>query len=133
MLLPLFGSVEGTGSNATYTITGFTGFKITGYRLSGSTWPSGFSVAGAGGTGGVGNLRCFEGEFTRYYADAGEFGDSFDFGARIIRWSVDPCRPARSPTPQHHIQRRRNDMNRRIVGILLAVMLGVAGTFVLAR
>ncbi len=86
VLLPLFGSVEGTGSNATYTITGFTGFKITGYRLSGSTWPSGFKCPQVpGGKGGVGNLRCFEGVFTRYYADAGEFGDSFDFGARVIK------------------------------------------------
>ena len=86
VLLPLFGSVEGTGSNATYTITGFTGFKITGYRLSGSTWPSGFTCPQVpGGTGGVGNLRCFRGEFTRYYSSVGEFGDSFDFGARVIK------------------------------------------------
>ena len=86
VLLPLFGSVSGTGSNAIYTIAGFTGFTITGYRLSGSTWPSGFTCPQVpGGTGGVGNLRCFQGEFTRYYSDAGEFGESFDFGARVIK------------------------------------------------
>jgi hypothetical protein len=86
VLLPLFGSVSGTGSKATYTIVGFTGFTINAYRLSGSTWPSGFTCPQVpGGTGGVGNLRCFQGEFTRYYSSVGEFGDSFDFGARVIK------------------------------------------------
>ena len=42
VLLPLFSSVTGTGSSATYTIAGFVGFIVTGYQLSGSTWPTGF-------------------------------------------------------------------------------------------
>jgi len=86
VLLPLFSSVSGTGSKATYTIAGFTGFTIRAYRLSGSSYPSGFTCPQVpGGQGGVGNLRCFQGEFTRYYSDAGEFGESFDFGARVIK------------------------------------------------
>lgn len=86
VLLPLFGSVANTGSNATYTIVGFTGFKIMKYRLSGSAYPSGFTCPQVPGeNGGVGNLRCFQGEFTRYYSSVGDFGGSFDFGARVIK------------------------------------------------
>lgn len=86
VLLPLFGSVAGTGSKATYTIAGFVGFIVTGYRLSGSTWPSNFSCPQVpGGTGGTGNLRCFRGSFTRFYSSQGEFGNSVDFGARVIK------------------------------------------------
>lgn len=86
VLLPLFSSVEGTGSNATYTIAGFVGFIVTGYRLSGSTWPSGFSCPQVPeGTGGTGNLRCFRGSFTRFYSSQGEFGSGIDFGARVIK------------------------------------------------
>jgi Flp pilus assembly protein TadG len=86
VLLPLFGSVVGTGSNAVYTIVGFVGFVVTGYKLSGSTWPSGFSCPPLPDTDGQGgNLRCFRGNFTRYYEGQGEFGDSIDFGARVIK------------------------------------------------
>lgn len=86
VLLPLFGSVTGTGNNAVYTIVGFAGFIVTGYRLSGSTWPSGFSCPQVpGGTGGTGNLRCFRGEFTQIYETQGDFGGSVDFGARLIK------------------------------------------------
>ena len=86
VLLPLFGSVSGTGSNATYTIAGFTGFTISAYRLSGSAYPSGFTCPQVpGGKGGVGNLRCFQGEFSRYYSSAGDFGTGADFGARVIK------------------------------------------------
>lgn len=86
VLLPLFGSVDGTGANAIYTIAGFVGFVVTGYQLSGSKWPTGFSCPQVpGGTGGTGNLRCFEGEFTKFYDSQGDFGDSIDFGARVIK------------------------------------------------
>jgi len=86
VLLPLFSAVDGTGGNATYTIIGFVGFVVTGYRLSGSTWPSGFSCPQVpGGTGGTGNLRCFRGYFTQHYDSQGDFGDSIDFGARVIK------------------------------------------------
>jgi Flp pilus assembly protein TadG len=86
VLLPLFGSVTGTGANAVYTIVGFAGFIVTGYRLSGSTWPSGFSCPQVpGGTGGTGNLRCFRGEFTQIYDSQGDFGGSIDFGARVVK------------------------------------------------
>jgi Flp pilus assembly protein TadG len=86
VLIPLFGSVTGTGQNAVYTIVGFAGFIVTGYRLSGSTWPSGFSCPQVpGGTGGTGNLRCFRGEFTQIYDSQGDFGGSIDFGARVVK------------------------------------------------
>jgi hypothetical protein len=86
VLVPLFGTVTGTGNNAVYTIVGFAGFIVTGYRLSGSTWPSGFSCPQVpGGTGGTGNLRCFRGEFTQIYDSQGDFGGSIDFGARVIK------------------------------------------------
>ena len=86
MLLPLFSGVTGTGNSATYTIAGFVGFIVTGYQLSGATWPSGFSCPQVpGGTGGTGNLRCFRGTFTQIYESQGDFGDSIDFGARVIK------------------------------------------------
>jgi hypothetical protein len=86
VLLPLFSSVTGTGANAVYTIAGFVGFVVEGYRLSGSTYPTGFSCeipAGVSGAGG--SLRCFYGHFTETYVDAGDFGGSIDFGARVIK------------------------------------------------
>lgn len=85
VLLPLFNQVQGTGNNATYTISGFAGFVITGYQLSGSRWPTGFSCpAPPGSTGGTGNLRCFQGYFTRIVS-GGDFGGGYDFGATAVK------------------------------------------------
>jgi hypothetical protein len=86
LTVPLFSSVEGTGANAVYTISGFAAFEITGYRLSGSTWPNGFQCPQPpGGTGGTGNLRCFQGYFRPLVLGDGDFGGSIDFGVRVIK------------------------------------------------
>ena len=85
VLLPLFNAVSGTGNNVVYTIAGFVGFIVTGYHLSGSTWPAGFSCPPPpGNSGGVGNLRCFQGQFTETVVSGTDFGNSYDFGAHVI-------------------------------------------------
>jgi hypothetical protein len=82
VLIPLFSSVDGTGNNAGYTISGFVGFQVTGYQLTSEKWGD---TTGCGDVGN--NGRCFRGTFTRYYSGIGEFADegSRDFGARVIK------------------------------------------------
>jgi hypothetical protein len=89
VLVPLF-SAATDPPNSTYTIAGFMGFIVTGYQLSGQSYPSKQDFACPplpGTTGQGGNLRCFRGTFTQYYATQGEFGgsDLVDFGARVIK------------------------------------------------
>ena len=85
VLLPLYNKVVENGNNTTYTVAGFVGFRITGYQLSGATWPTGFSCPPPlGSTATGGNLRCFRGEFTRV-VDAGDFGTGLNFGASAVK------------------------------------------------
>jgi hypothetical protein len=83
VLVPLFSSVQDSGNNAAYTFSGFAGFIITGYALSNSTWPSGFSCPVVTG----GSARCFRGKFIRTYKGVGDFagGAARDFGAQVIK------------------------------------------------
>jgi hypothetical protein len=86
VLLPLFNNVTGQGANAVYTIEGFVGFVIEGYRLSGSRFPSDFDCeVPSSVNGGGGSLRCFYGHFTNTYIPAGEFGGSTNYGVSVIK------------------------------------------------
>ena len=85
VVLPVFSSVVEQGNNATYTIAGFVGYRITGYQLSGASWPSGFSCPPPlGSTATGGNLRCFRGEFTPTVT-GGEFGGGANFGVSVVK------------------------------------------------
>ena len=109
VLLPLFGAVESTGQNATYTIVGFVGFVVTGFQLAGGgpskVWPAGFDcrdgtdaeVPGTsfGASGGTSPGS------TPVSASSATLSTSAHASSR---WSVDRCRLPRSLTPQDHIQ-----------------------------
>ncbi|MFA9428635.1 pilus assembly protein TadG-related protein [Egicoccus sp. AB-alg2] len=77
VLMPVFGDVTGTGSNATYDVLGFAALEVTGFRFGGSL------------TGGVvpcGNPnRCISGRFVAYY-DLGQepVEGAPDYGAYVI-------------------------------------------------
>jgi Flp pilus assembly protein TadG len=59
ILMPIYGTVSGTGSNAVYEVLGFAAMELTGYRIGGSQ---------TGGTVPCDNpLRCFSGRFVAYY------------------------------------------------------------------
>ena len=83
-VLPIYNQVDNPGQPAVYTVAGFVGFKFTGWKLSGNTWPQGFSCPDpyTGGNGG-GDLRCFRGEFTRVMATGG-FG-GIDYGVTAVK------------------------------------------------
>ena len=68
-----------SGNNGQYHVAGFIGFKITGYRFSGNTWPNGFQCPQDNGNSG----RCIRGRFTVMTA-TGDFG-GVDYGTRIIK------------------------------------------------
>lgn len=77
ILVPIFNLVTGTGTSATYKITGFAAFVLTGYRF-----PS-------GGTAGnpvpcKSPSTCIGGMFIRYVADPGPIGGS-DLGVSVVR------------------------------------------------
>jgi Flp pilus assembly protein TadG len=61
LLLPIFSTVSGTGTNAIYTIVGFAGFVLTAWKL-----PSDSS----GDTTACGNDSCIRGYFTHMQAEA---------------------------------------------------------------
>jgi hypothetical protein len=83
VVLPLYRNVVETGANATYTIAGFVGFEIHGYRLPGSTY--GLSCDVPEGVNGNGNnIFCFVGKFVEKVVGDGEFGGT-DFGARVVK------------------------------------------------
>ncbi|MGD9704273.1 MAG: pilus assembly protein TadG-related protein [Acidimicrobiia bacterium] len=81
LLIPIYDVTNGlTGSNGSYHVVGFAGFRIIGYRFSGATWPNGFQCPDEPGNSG----RCIRGEFTRVTALDGEIGGGADLGARVI-------------------------------------------------
>jgi hypothetical protein len=68
VLLPIFDSYAGSGSNATYRIYGYAAFRLTGYRFGGqnNSNPSPCN----------GNERCIRGYFTQFV----DISDAFTFG-----------------------------------------------------
>ena len=83
-VIPVFNRVDNPGQPAVYTVAGFVGYRFTGWKLSGNTWPSGFDCPDpyTGGPGG-GDLRCFRGQFTRLM-EAGGFG-GVNYGVTAIK------------------------------------------------
>ncbi|MHA7143345.1 pilus assembly protein TadG-related protein [Arthrobacter sp. TmT3-37] len=61
VLIPLFSSSSGTGSRATYALTGFAAFRVTGYKFGGSLELNDSSAPAC-----VGNCRGIQGYFTRF-------------------------------------------------------------------
>lgn len=89
VLLAIYNAYSGTGSNATYNLVSFVGFRVTGYHLSGDTWPGGFACPpnpyDPSATGS--DVRCFQGYFTQVYPKSGDFGSgaAYDLGVRTIK------------------------------------------------
>lgn len=85
VLLPVHIDYEGEGQGATYEITGFAGFKITGFKLgSGQNLvaPSGFNCPFGSGN----NAVCIRGTFESFVAsDATPSSDAIDLGALTVR------------------------------------------------
>lgn len=85
VLIAIYNSYSERGRSARYTIAGFVGFTITGYYLSGSVWPSGFTCPPpAGYRGNAGDLRCFRGQFTEVVLD-GRFGGAYNTGVYTVQ------------------------------------------------
>lgn len=86
VLLAIYNNYVGNGANAEYTLVGFVGFHVLGYRLSGQSWPRGFTCPpnpyGTNSSGG--NDRCFYGYFTEVVSD-GDFGGSYNLGVRTVK------------------------------------------------
>jgi hypothetical protein len=72
--LPVFSASAGTGNNATYTIAGFVGFKLTCYHVASLS----------GGTGGCGNKQ-ISGSFQKYVATGGTWGGGNNFGVSVVK------------------------------------------------
>lgn len=73
IVFPVFRKASGNGSNATYQITGFATFHVTGYKLGGSgAWerPSGNPPCSGGN-------RCVSGYFTKVAVEAETGGENF--------------------------------------------------------
>jgi hypothetical protein len=78
--IPLYGSAQGQGAPATYTVVGFAGFEIQSYNLGGQyRYPQGWTCPGGA------SARCIEGKFVDVVVGDGEIGDTQDFGARVIQ------------------------------------------------
>lgn len=81
-LIPLYGSVDGTGANAEYTLVGFGAFQVTGYKFSGGT---GVNITPASAC--TGNCRGLQGYFSRFVSlEEGviETDDGPNFGASVV-------------------------------------------------
>jgi Putative Flp pilus-assembly TadE/G-like len=73
VVVPIYRTVSGTGTNAVYTIAGFAGFTITGYDLPGhSTFRCG------------GPVWCIRGTFTEV-VQPGEFGGGTNYGVVVVK------------------------------------------------
>ena len=135
VLLPLFASVEGTGSNATYTIVGLHGVHDHGLSTVGIDVAIRILLSAGARRDRRGRQssllprhvhslllqRRRVRRILRLRRTRHQDGRLTDVGRHV------------SPSKKTTFNSRRKDMNRRIVGITLAVLLGVAGTFVLAR
>jgi Flp pilus assembly protein TadG len=81
VLVPIFDNSNGlNGSNGSYHIAGFVGFRMSGYRFPGNSWDNGFPCGRrpAGGT----TYIC--GEFTRVVT-TGDIGTGPDYGAHVVQ------------------------------------------------
>lgn len=83
VLVPIFGSVSGTGSNTVYEIIGFAGFVIDGYRFTGK--PADYSRPFPGAPCKSPDV-CISGVFASYTAYGDEIAPpgSNDFGATVV-------------------------------------------------
>jgi Flp pilus assembly protein TadG len=79
--MPIFSSVTLQGSNATYTISGFAAFEMSGYHLSGNKeyhYPQDKPPC-------KGNDRCIRGRFVDYWSlDGVPYEGGKDYGAYVI-------------------------------------------------
>ncbi|HKE73566.1 MAG TPA: pilus assembly protein TadG-related protein [Acidimicrobiales bacterium] len=81
VLIPVYDRVNGlTGSNGSYHLAGFAGFRMAGYRFPSDEWQNGFPC----GKKPKGGTTYICGEFTRIVT-TGEVGTGPDFGARVIQ------------------------------------------------
>jgi hypothetical protein len=62
VLMPIYTTIQGTGSNATFTIVGFGALEVTGYRVGGGPAQTGGSPVPCGNPD-----RCIAGRFVAYY------------------------------------------------------------------
>lgn len=80
--VPMFITTNGrTGNNLRYIVSGFAGFKVTGFRL-GAGWNE---TAGCVNPPNGGNLRFFCGQFVPLVIGDGEFGGGNDYGVTVIK------------------------------------------------
>ena len=78
--IPIYISLTGTGTNATYTLKGFAAFVVTGYHLPGSTQPDWLNPA----NNCKGSDKCINGYFTQgLIPSTGSVGGP-NLGASII-------------------------------------------------
>lgn len=82
VLIPIFTAYSGSGDNATYTISGYVGFVLTGYSFNGADY---------GGEGmarqcplGNGATSCIRGHFVRFVTHQGEPGPGANYGAMHV-------------------------------------------------
>lgn len=90
VLLPVFLSVTGTGSGASYDIEAFAAFNVKGWKFSGgSTLPLNFrnTAAEAGSLACTGDCRGIIGQFIKYVslADGYELGAVGPYGATVVQ------------------------------------------------
>lgn len=79
VLMPVWSTVSGTGSGAVYTIVGFAGLRVTGYKVGGGPAQTSSPAPCTGSD------RCIRGQFVAYY-DLGEQPNASapNFGASTI-------------------------------------------------
>jgi hypothetical protein len=81
VLMPIHTTIQGVGSNATYTVSGFAALEITGYRFGGGSAQTGGSPVPCGNPN-----RCIAGRFVAYYAlDAVPAAGAPNFGAVTVQ------------------------------------------------
>ena len=76
LLVPIYDDVSGSGTTATYRITGFGAFRFTGYRFPGKSGGSPVPCKPS--------ESCIGGVFTEFVTDAGSIGGS-DLGVTVIK------------------------------------------------
>lgn len=91
VLIPLYSATSGTGSAATFTISRFAAFKVTGTRTGGTSttqYCGGATLDPAFGPGAKG----LQGYFVRYVelGEDFELGDGGDGGLMVVRLTTDP-------------------------------------------
>jgi hypothetical protein len=81
--VPLFETTnDASGNNLIYYVSGFAGFEVTGFRLSGNGWDQ---TQGCVNPPTGGNLRFFCGRFVPLVIGDGEFGGGNDYGVTVIK------------------------------------------------